>query len=331
MKKLCWLATGGTIASRRGDDGLTPSFTAEELLMLNPQLNDFGSISCYDIMSLDSTNMNPSDWVYLAEYIEKIYDDYDGFVITHGTDTLEYTATALDVIFENLQKPVVLVASQRTIEEEYTDALDNLNAAFEMASQPTCGVYVVSGGQISKALWVQKLYSIDIKSLQSVNKDPVAVFRGEVVSFLEDLPEPDYEHDFIVHSQFIHKVAIIKLWPGMTTDILDFYQQAGYRGLVIEAFGAGGIPTNANSSYDIIGKLQELISQGMIVVCTTQCVHDGVQLDRYLVGKMAQDIGVIAGGKLSTTAVYTRLIFRLANQATAAELAAEFAELSEVD
>ena len=161
MKKICWLATGGTIASRPSENGLVPGFTAKEMLEMVPNLNDYGHIDCYDIMQLDSTNLQPEDWQYIAGYIEKLYEQYDGFVITHGTDTLNWTCCALHYMLENLAKPIVVIGSQLTIEEENTDAKFNLNAAFAMASSEKIGVFAVCGGQIIEGLWA-KNYTVKI-------------------------------------------------------------------------------------------------------------------------------------------------------------------------
>ena len=114
---------------------------------------DYGHIDCYDIMQLDSTNLQPEDWQYIAGYIEKLYEQYDGFVITQGTDTLNWTCCALHYMLENLAKPIVVIGSQLTIEEENTDAKFNLNAAFAMASSEKIGVFAVCGGQLIGGLW----------------------------------------------------------------------------------------------------------------------------------------------------------------------------------
>lgn len=313
MKKICWLATGGTIASRPSENGLVPGFTAKEMLEMVPNLNDYGHIDCYDIMQLDSTNLQPEDWQYIAGYIEKLYEQYDGFVITHGTDTLNWTCCALHYMLENLAKPIVVIGSQLTIEEENTDAKFNLNAAFAMASSEKIGVFAVCGGQIIEGLWAKKLYSEDMRSIQSINKMPVATFEGNNIKWNE-YENPQVNGIFKVHSDLELKVAQIKIMPGLDSELLFNLVKLGYKGIVIEAYGAGGIPFAKDKQRDIVGAIEELSKQGVKIVCTTQCLFDGVHMDRYEVGIKACKAGVIPAGKLSVEAATVKLMVDLAKK-----------------
>lgn len=315
MKKLCWLATGGTIASRPGKNGLVPGFTAQEMLKQMPELENYGKIDCYDIMHLDSTNLQPKDWRIMASWIEKFYDKYDGFVITHGTDTLSWTSCALSCMLENPAKPVIIVGSQLTIEEENTDAKENLNAAFAAASSKLAGVYAVCGGQIIAGLWAKKLYSKDMRSIQSVNKLPIATFKGNSIRWIQH-ENTKIKGIFKVHYELEEKVAQIKTMPGLDCDILSALAKMGYKGIVIEAYGAGGIPFSNDKSKDTRGIIKQLTRQGIIIVCTTQCIYDGVQMNRYEVGIKAVDAGVISAGKLTTEAATVKLMTALGRKMT---------------
>lgn len=311
MKKLCWLATGGTIASRPSDCGLAPGFTAEEMLALTPELNKYGDIDCFDIMKLDSTNLQPEDWQYLVEQIAEKYHSYDGFVITHGTDTLNWTCCALHYMLENLAKPIAVIGSQLTIEEVGTDAKENLNAAFAVASSDKIGVFAICGGQIMEGLWAKKLYSEDMRSIQSVNKLPVATFKGHEIKWNE-YESPLINGELIIHHNLELKVAQVKIMPGLACEILFNLAQMGYKGIVIEAYGAGGIPFTENKHRDIIKAIEQLTKQGIKIICTTQCLYDGVHMDRYEVGIKACRAGVIPAGKLSTEAATVKLMVDLA-------------------
>lgn len=315
MKNLCWLATGGTIASRPSENGLAPGFTAQEMLGILPELKKYGNIDCYDIMQLDSTNLQPKDWQFMAGYIERFYDKYDGFVITHGTDTLNWTSCALSCMLENLAKPVVVIGSQLTIEEQNTDAGANLNAAFAAASSDLCGVYAVCGGQIMKGMWAKKLYSEDMRSIQSVNVPPVAVFTKDAIEWLAH-EKTKVEGRFKVHYELEEKVAQIKMMPGLSCEILFALAKAGYRGFVIEAYGAGGIPFSSDRDRDISGAVRTLTQQGIVIVCVSQCLYDGVHMKRYEVGIKAVKAGVIPAGKLTAEAATVKLMAALGRKMT---------------
>ena len=323
MSKLCWLATGGTIASRLSDDGLTPSFTAQELRQMTPQLSKY-DIDCYDIMELDSTNLQPKDWLNLARWIEKFYDRYDGFVITHGTDTLNWTCCALHYMLNNLAKPIAVIGSQRTIEEKDTDAKRNLNAAFTLAARSDMpGVYAVCGGQIIKGIWAKKVYSEDVRSIQSVNFPPVAVFDDAKINW-SDYRAIMPTGDFSVSYELATKVAQVKIQPGLDSDILYMLADKGYKGIVLEAYGAGGIPFGSGDDCDITAAAAKLIKRGIVIVCTSQCLHDGVHMDRYEVGIKACRAGIIPAGKLSSEAAAVKLMTALGQKQTFEQIRSSF-------
>lgn len=319
MKNLCWLATGGTIASRPGQNGLVPGFTAEAMLVMLPELKKYGNIDCYDIMNLDSTNLQPRDWQYIASCIEKYYVQYDGFVITHGTDTLSWTSCALSCMLENLAKPVAVIGSQFTIEEEHTDAKENLNAAFAVASSGLNGVYAVCGGQIISGLWAKKIYSEDLRSIQSVNMPPVAEFCGGEIVW-SDFISPEVTGDFKVHYELEEKVMQIKIMPGIDSRFLFALADMGYKGIVLEAYGAGGIPFSENEDKDIDKAVKRLTEKGMVFVCTTQCLYDGVHMDRYEVGIKAVEAGIIPAGKYSAEAATVKLMTALGRKMTHSQI-----------
>ena len=315
MKNLCWLATGGTIASRPSSNGLVPGFTAQEMLDMLPELKKYGSIDCYDIMNLDSTNLQPHDWQFIARCIEKYYTQYDGFVITHGTDTLSWTSCALSCMLENPAKPIVVIGSQLTLEEESTDAKENLNAAFAVAASKLRGVYAVCGGQIISGLWAKKIYSEDLRSIQSVNMPPVATFCGSNITW-SDFVCPPAVDEFKVHYELEEKVAQVKIMPGLDGEILAALADLGYKGIVLEAYGAGGIPFAENENKDIDSAVKRLTEQGIVCVCVTQCLYDGVHMNRYEVGIKAVEAGIIPAGKYSAEAATVKLMTALGRKMT---------------
>ena len=148
-KRILMLATGGTIASRESSQGLAPAITSEELLGYVPGIGGLCRVETVQLMNLDSTNVGPSHWLSIARAIEAQYWDYDGFVVTHGTDTMAYTAAALSYLIQRSPKPIVLTGSQRSICMEDTDARMNLyNAFLYAAAEGSRGVSLVFDGKV---------------------------------------------------------------------------------------------------------------------------------------------------------------------------------------
>ena len=126
MKHLLLLGTGGTIACKRGENGLTPLLTGDELLSYVPDAKKFCEVETVQVLNIDSTNMHPKHWLKLAQVLEENYDDYDGFVICHGTDTMAYTAAAMSYLVQHSSKPIVITGAQKPIDLDVTDARTNL-------------------------------------------------------------------------------------------------------------------------------------------------------------------------------------------------------------
>lgn len=335
MKKICWLATGGTIASRPTTKGLAPGFTAQEMMQLISKKNDYSNVefTCKDIMKLDSTNLTPKDWQFMASEIEKLYDKFDAFIITHGTDTLTWTSCALSCMLEDLAKSVIIVGSQLTIEEENTDAIANLNMAISLAQKNYSGVFVVCGGEVSEGLWAKKLYSEDLRSIQSVNKQAIANYDMHNLNKIvwHDYTTKIPTGKFKVHYELETKIAQVKMMPGFDSKILYTLADLGYKGIVIESYGAGGIPfihSDNLKDKSIIQAIEDLIAKNIVVVCTTQCVYDGVKMNRYEVGVRASNSGVIPAGKLSTESASVKLMVALGRKDTLAKIKKDFATIS---
>ena len=173
MKKILLLATGGTIASRNLGEGLTPALTAEELLGCVPEIADVCDVTAEQVCNLDSTNMRPEHWVQIARRVREVYDAYDGFVITHGTDTMAYAAACLYYLLQNARKPVVLTGSQISIFERDSDARDNLLGAFRYASdRDACGVRVFFDGKVICGTRARKTRTRSYNAFSSVDFRP---------------------------------------------------------------------------------------------------------------------------------------------------------------
>lgn len=149
MKRILMIATGGTIACKRSDAGLTPVLTSQELLSYVPAAKDFCSVDTLQLMNIDSTNMEANHWLAIARAVENNYSNYDGFVITHGTDTMAYTAAALSYLVQNSIKPVIITGAQKPIDLDVTDARTNLIDSLRIASDSRAyGVNIVFDGKV---------------------------------------------------------------------------------------------------------------------------------------------------------------------------------------
>ena len=176
MKKILLIATGGTIASLHTTDGLAPKITSNDLVKYVPEIKNYCNVDTIQILNIDSTNIQPEYWILITETIEKNYDKYDGFVITHGTDTMAYTSSALSYFIQNSQKPIVITGSQKSIEAEITDARKNLLDSFRFACEDeVAGVYVVFDGKAIIGTRAKKTRSKSYSAFDSINF-PVAAF-----------------------------------------------------------------------------------------------------------------------------------------------------------
>ena len=290
MKKILMLGTGGTVACVPSADGLVPALDGPAMIKLVPELEDVCAIETKQILNLDSSNLAPQHWKIIAEAIAAHYEQYDGFVITHGTDTMAYTAAALSQMLCNCQKPVVLTGAQLPIQAEGSDAPDNIYHSFLAATSSLKGVALVFGDQVIHGAYAKKLYTENFNGFASINRAPMATIRHNHLFWEKSaLQGGGYgEGEFTIDTALEPKVAVVKLIPGTTPDILEFYLAKGYKGLVIEGFGAGGVP---NGDNNWLPKLEQVLQAGVTVVCATQCLYDGVHLDTYPMGILAERLG----------------------------------------
>ncbi len=306
MKNILFLTTGGTIASAPGPEGLTPQRSGDELLALLPGLSDICRPVTQSLMDLDSTNIAPADWLTIARAIWQARGQYDGVVLSHGTDTMAYSAAVLSLMLENLDLPVMMTGAQLPIEAPGTDGKRNLLDAFTAAAGDHPGVYVVFDGKVIPGEAAYKQRTIGFDAFVPVNR-PLAgeVVRGEVRWTAAPTPlqgEPRLRDGLEL------RVALLKLTPATSLAELDFYVEQGWKGLVVEGFGAGGIPER------LLPALHRA-AEKMPVVLTSQCRYDGVDLGIYGVGFQAAKAGVTSGGPYTPEYWAVRLMWALGNDA----------------
>lgn len=305
MKKLALLATGGTIACRETAEGLSPALHAEALVREVHRRADT-EIVCRDVFSMDSSNIQPEEWTALAHACDEAMRECDGVIVTHGTDTMGYTAAALSYMLLGQRKPVILTGSQLPLGAPLSDAETNLACAIEAASQGVPGTYVCFSRKIILGTRAVKTHTTSFNAFDSVNRSLSGVIDSEGVHFLRPqvIREP-----YRLRPEVDSRVFLLKLIPGTQPDVMDFVLQAGYRGLVIEAFGLGGLHYIRRNLVD---KLRMLRAHGVRVIVVSQCMYEKADLSIYEVGNQMLKADVISGMDMTTEAAVTKLMWALA-------------------
>ena len=305
MKKILIIGTGGTIASKPSADGLTPDLDSKQLIDSIPSISDICDVDCIQAFSLDSTNVRPEHWLILAEIITENYDRYDGFVITHGTDTMAYTAAGLSYLIQNSKKPIVLTGAQKPIGEEITDAKRNIiDALIYAVDEGSHGVVVVFSGAVICGTRARKNFSKRFMAFGSINFPELArVEDGRVIRYV---PEP-YSGETVFYDNLNANVGLLKLTPGMRNDVMR-YAIDRYDGLVVESFGVGGLPEYS----DFYQQIKRAVERRKLIVMTTQVPNEGSDLSVYRVGSILKNsLRVLEAHDMTSEAVLAKLMWVL--------------------
>lgn len=314
MKKLLLLTTGGTIASVEGENGLAPAVKADELLSYVSQLDNDYTMETQSLMNLDSTNMQPEYWVKIAKAVEENYKAYDGFVITHGTDTMAYTSAALSYMLQHATKPIVITGSQIPITFKKTDAKKNITDAIRFACEGVGGVYVVFDGRVIQGTRAIKLRTKSYDAFESINYPYIAFINEDGIEYNKQMT-PERE-PFAVDTSLCTDVCLLKLHPGLKPEMLDALKSM-YKGIVIESYGSGGIPFEER---DLLTKINELIESGIVVVITTQCLEEGEDMSIYEVGRRVNQDLIIRSRNMNTEAIVPKLMWALGKSSDLVEV-----------
>lgn len=308
-KQILLLATGGTIASKKSDNGLKPLLTPEELLSFVPDTTKFCQVDALQLLNLDSTNVTPQHWLLIAEAIEKHYERYDGFVICHGTDTMAYTAAALSYLIQNSAKPIVITGAQKPIDLEITDAKTNLADSLRFAScDKAYGVTIVFDGKAIAGTRGKKERTKSYNAFSSINFPYIATIQdGHIIFYLDDKDHMTGSVRF--YRELNPRVALLKLIPAMDSGVLD-YMAEHYDAVIIESFGVGGIPTY--EFCDFHKSIERLIHSDKTVVMTTQVTNEGSNMSVYEVGKtIKKEFGLLEAYDMTLEATVTKLMWIL--------------------
>lgn len=304
MKKILFIGTGGTIASELSGGSLSPTIGAEQLIRLVPGLGDMCEIEARQPFTLDSTDITTWHWLMIAREIEDSYNDFDGFVVAHGTDTLAYTAAALSYLIQDSEKPIIITGAQKPIGFDSTDSKQNLRDSFICACSGLLhGVLVVFGGEVLLGTRVRKTRSKSFSAFESPNYPAIGTVKnGRLTVFF--CPVTD-GHRF--YSLLESSVGLLKLTPATDLELLSF-MLSRYSALVIEAFGVGGLP-HRNGTFK--KEVQRAIEAGKTVVLTTQVESEGTDMSVYNVGSGLSDIGVIEAFDMTPEACIVKLMWLL--------------------
>ena len=304
-KKILLLTTGGTIASMPGGEGLEPHRSDVMERELN-QLRTYYDITVRDVMCLDSSNIRPEEWQLIAEEVFRQRIGFDGIVVSHGTDTMAYTASAVTFMLPNIDLPVVFTGSQLPLADMLSDGPENLRTAFAMAATGKPGVFLAFDRKVMLGCRAVKVRASGFSAFESVN----ARYAGRVSNLglvLDADVLPKHTGTAELKSAISKNVFLLKLTPGLNPAIFDMLAAMGYKGIVIEAFGLGG--------FNVLNKglrgIQRAVEDGVSVVVTTQCLYDSADLRVYQVGNRLLDMGVIQGRDMTSEAAMTKLMWAI--------------------
>lgn len=313
MTKILIIYTGGTIGMVNNPiTGALIPFDFKQIQQNVPELARLNyelDVHSFDPI-LDSSNMDPIIWAELASIIERTYDDYDGFVILHGSDTMAYTASALSFMLENLDKPVVLTGSQLPIGEIRTDAKENLITALEIVATKNEGLAMVPevciyfDYQLFRGNRSIKYNSEKFEAFLSPNYHILAE-AGVNLSFYSNYIHPHAEAPLRVQSNFNANIGVLKLYPGITPQAVQAITKSSVDAIVLETFGSG----NTSTAQWFIDSLQEAIDSGKLIVDISQCQGGSVELGKYETSKKLQQMGVISGFDMTFEATVTKLMY----------------------
>lgn len=327
-RRVLVIYTGGTIGMKRGPRGYVPvPGLLGEMLLRMPQFHaagmprfttppfQFGRPVRYDVREhaelLDSSNMGVEHWVAIAREIEASYADYDAFVVLHGTDTMAYTASALSFMLDGLAKTVVLTGSQIPLVENRNDALDNLLGALTIAGHfviPEVGLYFHH--KLMRGNRTRKMDASGLDAFQSSNLPPLArVSVGVDVEW--HLVRRPSRGPLRVRPITERNVACLRIFPGITGDILQNFLRPPLRGVVIETYGTGNMP---DTRPDLLAALREAHERGVVIVNCTQCAR-GAVTGEYAAGRALAEAGVVGGADLTPEAALTKLAWLLSDPA----------------
>ncbi len=318
MNKVLIIYTGGTIGMlpKEKDNPLSPLVPGKwnELQEFVPALKQLPvDIVLYEMDVIDSSDMHPDYWIDIARVIRDNYDDYSGFVILHGTDTMTYTAAALSFLLENLDKPVIITGSQISISKARNDAVQNLVSSIMLSAPKSFGLPVIPevcvffNNKLFRGNRTRKISSSAYEGFDTPNYNVLAEAGGHIKVNERFIREPSKE-GFFIHENLEKNVMLVEIFPGITAKALrNIFNLPELKGIVLKTYGAGNAPTDQK----FIREIEDVVKWGLMIVNITQCLHGMVNMERYEAGAELSRRGVISGADMTPEAALVKMMFLL--------------------
>lgn len=317
--------TGGTIGMiRDAETGALKPFNFDNIYDQLPSLKlfDFAIDNyCFDPL-IDSSNMQPGNWIEIGKVILNRYEDYDGFVVLHGTDTMAYTASALSFMLENLNKPVILTGSQLPLGMVRTDGRENFVTALEIAAAtiddtpivPEVAIYFEN--QLMRGNRTIKFSAEHFEAFRSPNYPLLASAGIEIRYNFANIRKPNFKK-LRLNTRLCADIAIIKLFPGISGKVVNaILHTEGLKGVVLETYGKGNAPTDDW----LLDALRQAKEKGVVVLNVTQCQGGSVEMEKYQTGMALKKAGVVGGFDITTEAAIAKMMYAAGNSRKPADI-----------
>ena len=308
MKKIQLIQTGGTIAMHSGNG--KPELDIDRFTSVLhkeiPELSDIAEISTHQLFFEDSSDVTPDHWQKLARHIHKVYNQYDGFVILHGTDTMAYTASALSFSLINIGKPVIFTGSQVPMSNIRSDAHRNVINAVELATYPVYDVAICFNDKLYRGNRASKMSIGEFDAFASPNY-PVLAEVGININLKQTYSRPS--SDLRCNPVFNDQLHVIKLYPGLNPEMLKCLDLSRTKAVIFEAFGSGNFPIEG--SHSMLPFMESCRDAGCHLIITSQAAYDSVNLNQYKSGRAAKDIGALSAGEMTMEATVTKTMYLL--------------------